>query len=423
MVLSGETDAGAEEVLDGGALAVEGIDDGGSVGNEGSLEQVGEDGEYGVEVIEVGHLGGLVLDAFHELGEDDQVEDEGRGEQGVLASVVHGDGVGASQEDGADVLVHGTLGVTDVGHVLDDDGVIGVLGGLVEDRVGSDHIVDDRRLGDLLGAELLLLRQVLSVIVAQVVVGDDGTGLDTGVDEEIDEDGLHLGLSRLEVISSNEYAALLGELHDTRDEGVLGRSVDVGDSLQDGGNREERRGRDLGLVGLDGLHQVVGSIVKASADLREALSVGGPDHDDLVESLLLLEGADIVTQVLNDVLLVCSRNDVVGAVSLVGRNEVGRVHRGQGDDALHVGDELALQIPIQDLGALHRVRKVHSADVPSAVHDIVGVDHRDQTAEGHKDLLAVLVLSNANRGRLGQRSEVVRDLDSVLRLPGDALFH
>lgn len=46
-----------------------------------------------------------------------------------LAGVVHDDGVAAAQENLAGVLVHGALGVGDVGHVLDDHHVVGVLAG------------------------------------------------------------------------------------------------------------------------------------------------------------------------------------------------------------------------------------------------------------------------------------------------------
>ena len=421
VVLSGETDASAEQVLDGSALTVEGIDDRGSVGDERSLEEVREDGQNGVEVVEVGHLGGLVLNTLHQLSNDDEIEDERRGKKRVLAGVVHGDGVGTAEEDGGDVLIHSTLGVTDVGNILDDDSVIGVLRRLVEDGVGGNHIIDDGGLGDLLGAELLLLRKVLTVIVTQVVVGNDGTRLDTSIDEEIDEDRLHLSLTRLEVITTNEDAALLSKLHDTGDEGVLGRTVDVGDTLEDRSNSEESRGRDLGLVSLDGLEQVLGSVVQTSTELREALSVSRPDDDDLVESLLLLEGADIVTEVLDDLLLVSSRDEVVGTISLVGSDEVSRVDGRQRNDVLHVGDELTLQIPVQNLGALHGISEVHSRDIPTGENDVIGVDHGDQTAEGDEDLLTVLVLADTDGGGLGQRAEVVGNLDSLLSLPGDTL--
>lgn len=56
---------------------------------------------------------------------------------------------------------------------LDDDDVVGVLAGLVEDGVAGDHVVDDAALGDLLGPERLRRRQVHAVVVAQVVVARD----------------------------------------------------------------------------------------------------------------------------------------------------------------------------------------------------------------------------------------------------------
>lgn len=59
VVFRGQADAGAEEVLDGGALLEEGVDDGGAAGDERGLEEEGEDREDGVELLEVVALGGL----------------------------------------------------------------------------------------------------------------------------------------------------------------------------------------------------------------------------------------------------------------------------------------------------------------------------------------------------------------------------
>ena len=75
-------------------------------------------------------------------------------------------------------------GITNSGDMLDDDDVIRVLSSLVDfsgllgqlsgrleqNRVGSDHIIDDGRLGDLLGPKLPLRAQVLSIIVTEMVV-------------------------------------------------------------------------------------------------------------------------------------------------------------------------------------------------------------------------------------------------------------
>lgn len=63
---------------------------------------------------------------------------------------------------------------------------------LVEELVGLDHVVDDRALRDLLGLELSLGRQVLSVVVSEMVVGRNREGLDSSVNEELGEDGFDL---------------------------------------------------------------------------------------------------------------------------------------------------------------------------------------------------------------------------------------
>jgi len=217
-----KTDAGAEDVGQGTTLLGEGVNNRSAGGRKGGLEHVAEDAKNAVEVLELGVAVGPPLEAGHHLGDEDKVDDEGRGEQGVLADVEDADGLVAAHEDLGVVLVEGALVVTDSGHVLDDDGVVGMLALLVEDRVGFNHVVDDVGLGDLLGAELLLRGEVLAVVVSQMVVAGDGGELDAGADEEVDESRLHLGLARLEVVATDKSVVLLGEVNGTRDEGVLG---------------------------------------------------------------------------------------------------------------------------------------------------------------------------------------------------------
>src|ERR1700730_17473773 len=109
-----------------------------------------------------------------------------------------------SHENLSVVLIQSTLVVTNSWHVLDDDSVIRMLALLVENRVGFNHVIHDVGLGDLLGAELLLGAEVLSIIVAEMVIAGNGSELDTSADQEIDQSRLHLGLTRLEVIATNE---------------------------------------------------------------------------------------------------------------------------------------------------------------------------------------------------------------------------
>ena len=58
-------------------------------------------------------------DPLEELGEDGEVEDDGCGEERVLAGVVDDEGVVAAHGDLGGVLVHRALAVAHVRHVLD----------------------------------------------------------------------------------------------------------------------------------------------------------------------------------------------------------------------------------------------------------------------------------------------------------------
>lgn len=81
-----ETNAGAEDVGQGSALLGQGIDDGGARRGHRSLEHVAQNAEDAVEVLVVGAVG-LPLDARHHLGENDEIDDEGRREKRILADV------------------------------------------------------------------------------------------------------------------------------------------------------------------------------------------------------------------------------------------------------------------------------------------------------------------------------------------------
>ena len=52
--------------------------------------------------------------------------------------------------------------------------VVGFFTRLVQYGVGLDHVIHHITLGDLFGAELLWSGQVLPIVVAQVIVADNG---------------------------------------------------------------------------------------------------------------------------------------------------------------------------------------------------------------------------------------------------------
>ncbi len=116
---------------------------------------------------------------------------------------------------------------------------------LVKQAIGSDHVVHDGRLGNLLGTELTLRREVLSVVVTEMVVRSDSSRFDTGVDEEFGEDGFDLGLTGLEIITSDETLLPLSKLNRAGDEGVLRSTIDERNTFKHGSYSEDGRWRHL----------------------------------------------------------------------------------------------------------------------------------------------------------------------------------
>ena len=92
----------------------------------------------------------------HHLSDDDEVNDQRRGKQGVLAHIEETDRLMTSHEDLGIVLVQSTFVVAYSRHVLDDHGMVWMFAWLVEHAVGLNHVIYNIGLGNLLGTELLL---------------------------------------------------------------------------------------------------------------------------------------------------------------------------------------------------------------------------------------------------------------------------
>lgn len=122
-----------------------------------------------------------------------------------------------------------------------------------------------------------------------MVVARDGGQLNAGVDQEVDQGRLHLGLAGLEVVAADEGAMALGQVDGSRDEGVLRRAVDEGRALEYASHGEDGGGGDLLVAGLDSLEEVVGRVVDARDDVGITLGVGGPEDNDLVKAVGGLE--------------------------------------------------------------------------------------------------------------------------------------
>lgn len=69
-------------------------------------------------------------------------------------------------ENQRSVLIHRSLRIFNERHILNDDDMIGMLAGRIQEVIGSHHIIDHIRFGDLLRAELLRRREILAIVVS-----------------------------------------------------------------------------------------------------------------------------------------------------------------------------------------------------------------------------------------------------------------
>lgn len=397
IIVAVKSSTGLENVIEGILLSVEGVDEWGISISEWGLAEISEGGENAVEAGEF-LVTDLVLNSLEDLGEENQVENNWSGKERILTDVVADEGVLTVQEDRGDILIHGLLGVSSEGDVLDNNLVVDFRGVGEENLVGGKNIVNAGLLGKLLRLELSLRGEVLSVVVSEVVVADDGLWLDSGGDEELGQGGLELGLSGLEIVTDNEDLVLLGELDDSRDEGILGRSVDVGAVLGDGGEGKDSGGGNLWVVLLDGLHQVFVGIVNSNLELAESLGVSGPEDDNLIDSVGELEVADVLSDLVQVSQLIVSGEDIVSSGLLVGGDEVWVVDGREWNDFLDVGSEFLLEVVVENLGASHRLSEVEPGDVPSVDDDVVRVHEWKNLVQGEIDLLVSVNSDLGGRG-------------------------
>jgi len=115
-----------------------------------------------------------------------------------------------------------------------------------------------------------------------------------------------------------------------------------------------------------------------------------------------------------------AREGVVGAIRLVRRNKIGVVDGRPRHDRLHHGRELALQIGLEHLRTLHRGGQAEVADIPASDNERVGVNHRQDLAEGDVHVLSASIATETNGRGLRERTKVVGVLDALASTPREA---
>ena len=72
------------------------------------------------------------------------------------------DRLSSIHKDLAHILIKGTLAISNGGHVLDDDQMIGMFSRSVQNLVASHHVIHNIRLCNFLGPELSRRGQIVS---------------------------------------------------------------------------------------------------------------------------------------------------------------------------------------------------------------------------------------------------------------------
>ena len=224
-----------------------------------------------------------------------------------------------------------------------------------------------------------------------MVVRGNGQRLDTSIDQKLGQDALDLCLTRLEVVSANESLVLLCELDTTGNKGVLRRSIDEWHTFEDRRNGKDGRGGDFLVGRLDCLEEIVRRIIDTGNDFGVSFRVGGPEYDEIVQLLFRFELSNVRSDLVEVLALVITGNEVVGSVFLVGSDKVGvckalngvqarlqcplTIDTWHGNHSLHVGFQLPLEVPLENLGTRHGLVHGHTRNVPSANDKVVGMNH------------------------------------------------
>ena len=220
-----------------------------------------------------------------------------------------------------------------------------------------------------------------------MVVADHTGQLDPAAREEVSHDCFVSGLARLEVAASQEGLLMSGPLDHRRVESVLGRPVQIDDSLLDGRKTIQNTSLHLHLS-LDHTLQ----LELAGDVLDSLLGVGGPQDDHLLA--LLFELVNVLPDLVY-LLLIGALEHIISPFGLVAGDEA------SGEDALH---GLHLRELLLDLVQQHRLQhsrsfarlvQVQTRDVPPGDHYIVRLHQRHQVLHRLVHVLQLFIIPHS----------------------------
>mmetsp|Transcript_69588 Transcript_69588/g.96645 ORF Transcript_69588/g.96645 Transcript_69588/m.96645 type:complete len:545 (-) Transcript_69588:57-1691(-) len=414
-VIGHQTGSDLEEVSKSLSLSSERVDNILGVVSDGSLEEERKVGENWT------HLLTVDLHTGEKFSEHNHIDHERHSKEGILTDVVRGDSVDTTHEDLRTVFIESSLGVTNERNVLDDHLMVDLVVTLgVKSRVSLDGIIENTTLGDLLGLEALVFGKILTVIVTQMVVRDNGSKSDTRADDEVTHGSLKAGLSTLKVGTGDETSVDASVLNNSGVESVLGRTIQVNNLLLDTSNGV-KDGSGKRLVSGNSLLKIVNR-----SNLRQKIhfSVGSPEDDNLVALFLVL--LNVFSKLINN-FLVGTIENIVCSITLVGGNKVGVEGSGHGLNSRKIILKLLDESGLKNVGSLARFVKVSTVNIPTGNLEVDGFDHRKQFLNRLVDIIKCTILfvifeSSVAGGALGKGTVHVGLNLTVAAIPSDLLL-
>ena len=137
---------------------------------------------------------------------------------------------------------------------------------------------------------------------------------------------------------------------------------------------------------------------------HEDLGAAAPDHDEPVEAVRGLELADVVDELLGQILLVLALLDVRAVEPL---DVLAIEHRRQRLDRRQLVLDLIEQLLLEHAGGLGRLVAVVLEDVPAAEDEVVETGERHELADGRRAALGAL--AEPDGAHLRERPDRLRD--------------
>ena len=361
------------------------------------IEAGGGHGAFEVEaepLLDAAHTG-----ALGEVHKEDEVEDEGGGEDGVAAEEIDFD-LHRVAEPAEDVdVVPAFFGVAAGRIVVDLYGVVEVF---IELRVevGLEDLFENAELGFLFGFEGAGIFEHFAIAVAEDVGGEPAADAQHAGLEAWGEQGLHEGLAGFEVFAADGDVVVAGEIEEGGDVvGEVGRAVGEGGAGSEGGVGVDLAGGDVGVVRFEALFEGFEGLVDGGGAMED-FGGAAPDHDEAGAVVVFAEFFDVGDQLFGEVAFVRARLHV-GTVDALDVLLV--------EDGLHGfdGREGAFNLVEEGLfedacmgGCL--VGRVF-VDVPTAEDEIVEFGERNEVLDLGSAVLGTF--TEADGGQLRERAD------------------